>query len=1208
MNLISQEILARQDKEARALAQREFSLPLALEAGAGTGKTSILTARLISWCLGPGWEKVQRDLRGENNEDRMAARVLSKVVAITFTEAAASEMGAKVAKALAELEAGKLPIGVDPEVLPQDPDTCSKRARALLAGLDHLAVHTIHAFCLRLLSRFPLEAGLHPQLVVDPDGMLLEEMARELVEACLAFQGDWKEKGDLLELLQEGVSPRDILETLVDLAQEAVPLEALSKPPFSSSRIIQMKKEFCDCLERFFRAGGSALKGAQRRSSTTSSVFEALESAKHLLENLGSPTPQELERACDEIRKLWEDKLSSRLQDWARGEFNTVEEKILAGSHDRLQQEASELQGWISYLCRMRPLFLTKAAGVLAKLLEQLYAQMRSRGVLSFGGILRGARDLLASNPQVLSQVRDSIEQLLVDEFQDTDVLQCEIIRMIALEGPLEKRPGLFIVGDPKQSIYGWRNADLAAYDSFVKELEEKGGRKLLLSVNFRSVPAILNEVERAIQPIMKKAEGLQPEFQPLLPCENLKDQEGFCHGAWSAVEYWLCQKVEPDGNNSKNSTTKGEATQLEAKAVAWDILRLHREKGLKWSDVGILLRSTSDLDVYLEALKEAGVPYWVSSEKNYYQRREVLEATALVRAVLDPMDQLALVAFLRSCTVGVPDAAWIPLWAKGFAGLMAELKGPDPERLQLIRDKVLEVASHVPPSVSGLERIPGWESALLAAVETIARLRNSFQVEPQDLFVKQIVDSTLLEVTEAAKYLGSYRLANLEKFFHSLLCLLEKVPGNVHSVLRMVRSSVVRERKAEEGVPQEAVEDAVRVMTIHKAKGLDFSHVYVLQAHKSVQRDSKPRTCAKLWADQWELCLFGWPSPGYWRLERRTQEVSLAETIRTLYVAMTRAKDRLVIAGNFQQNKADSELTYAGLLRTRLRSIEDPRNIREKCSHGDSQKGICMGTGVFLRLPGLWPLEKEQALAQAKDQDVSCLVEQASREAEMLRALKKQALCRMHRPWQEAMSKEAHQALEEGWGHASGILVGEEEAVGRAPAMLLGRIVHKALETLSLGENLQEELQRLENWSKEQVLALFSQEEAPRALVRLQAVWKGIRGGRILRRLKEIGPHVVARELPVLLAPPVEDQGPVGVYAGFIDLLYTDPTGQRWVVADYKTDMVSGPQDMLRLGHVYRSQGAYYARAVREMMQLDQEPRFELWFLSADEICEVTT
>src|SRR5262249_20412398 len=135
----------------------------------------------------------------------------------------------------------------------------------------------------------------------------------------------------------------------------------------------------------------------------------------------------------------------------------------------------------------------------LAPLLAAVEDELRRRGVATFDALLRDARRLLAAHPGVRVQLRRGIAQLRVDEFQDTDATQCEVLRWIALDGPAAERPGLFLVGDPKQSIYGWRNADLRAYQSFVAKVLEAGGCVRLLVENFRSAPPVLGEVARVI-------------------------------------------------------------------------------------------------------------------------------------------------------------------------------------------------------------------------------------------------------------------------------------------------------------------------------------------------------------------------------------------------------------------------------------------------------------------------------------------------------------------------------------------------------------------------------------------------------------------------------------------------------------------------------------------------------------------------------------
>ncbi|MES1211714.1 MAG: UvrD-helicase domain-containing protein, partial [Acidobacteriota bacterium] len=239
----SEETLRVADRNARREAQRRFDRPLLLQAGAGTGKTTTLVARLLSWSLGAGWElalarraarpAARPSLRpeGEGSHERIAADVLRGVVAITFTEAAAAEMAGRTARELDSLaRGGARPDWLDPDVLPAPAETL-RRAHALLGALDHLQVRTIHAFCLGLLTAHPLEAGVHPRLTVDAEGRLLEEVVRETVEAAL--REGYGTPGDphLLALAVRGFGPQEIVEALTALATAGLPARVLTEDP-----------------------------------------------------------------------------------------------------------------------------------------------------------------------------------------------------------------------------------------------------------------------------------------------------------------------------------------------------------------------------------------------------------------------------------------------------------------------------------------------------------------------------------------------------------------------------------------------------------------------------------------------------------------------------------------------------------------------------------------------------------------------------------------------------------------------------------------------------------------------------------------------------------------------------------------------------------------------------------------------------------------
>lgn len=1210
---LTAEALAQQDAQARALAQREFRVPLALEAGAGTGKTGILTARIVSWCMTRGWEKADCELAATHREawggtsfqlELVAARVLRGVRAITFTEAASAEMASRVAKVLSELERGQAPLALDLDLMPSDPEVRRARARALLGSLDHLSVQTIHAFCLSILSRFPLEAGVHPHLEVDAEGLLLEEMARQVVETHLSTVGVEGPGEDLLVLFQAGIGPERILEGLMDLCQEGVPVEALAHDPFGSERLEGLQRSMQETLEDLVEAARS-LNGA-KGSPLTTHLLKTLDETREVVRLLESPTVEALQKTCEGIRRTWKDRELERLGEWASGAFNKTESKLLGDAAEAVRRHASLLHPWISHLRELNPVLFQKTRGLMAGLLQEMYSQMRSQGILSFGLILRWARDLLRQHPEVLSQVRASMDQLLVDEFQDTDSLQCEIIRMIALEGPPESRPGLFIVGDPKQSIYGWRDADLRAYDSFLEELSRKGGRRFFLSVNFRSVPKILEEVDRVMEQVMLRQEGLQPEFQSLLPSPQRCREAASESPPWSPVEYWVSVEPAQEKTASSKSTTKAQATELEARALAMDILELRAKAGVKWNEIGVLLRNTSDQEIYLKALKEAGIPYWVPSDKSFFKRREVLEAISLVCFVLDPTDQISMVSFLRSATVGVPDAAWIQLWSRGFPELMARLSGPDPEKMDQIRKVVFDVAKSLASSVPGLERIEGWHWSLLAAVDAVARLREWFLEEPLDVFVERLRELSSMEVTEAARYLGAFRVANLERFFRLFHRALEANPSSPQAALRVLKSAVGRQMELQEAIPSEALgEEAVQVMTIHRAKGLDFSHVYVLQAHKSMAGRPQQRTHVEHLEGGWESCLLGLPSLGYPEVQRRAKAVTKAEAVRTLYVAMTRARDRLVLAGNWVAGLSSWEENFASLMKRRLEGFQELGEAVSQLGAAGGPKEIKDPFGVPWRFPALWgrsPREEPAGEAGPARFRYRDLLSQARELGDLV----SWAQSRQARAWQSPMSEESHLAMEESLGLGARAQAGGSNDRGREMAFLIGNTLHRALEMMDLEADPAVEFGRMRAWISRELGGLLTGQELDFALTRALGIWDGLSGGRIMAKLQEIRSHVVGRELPVLLSPEQSNEGPVGLWAGSMDLLYRDPRDGQWVVADYKTDHMVDAQDMAKLCQLYSYQGAHYVRAVKEMLALEGTPRFELWFLEADTIVEV--
>ncbi len=1193
------------DAQARRLAQREFGVPLVLEAGAGTGKTAALVARVLAWSLGPGWERAEAALRaGAGAEtpppERVAARALSRVVAITFTEAAAAEMATRVDAALCEIECGELPIGVDAEALPAEPVRRS-RAGALRGALDHLVVQTIHAYCRRLLLAHPFDAGLHPGFEVDADGQVQAEVVRDAVERRMREAYAAPGETPALALAAAGVGPLEIQAELTALLGRGVDAAALAEDPLAPARVRAECERLRSVLEAFHAAFAEPLC-AVRRGGKAQEVAGAVERTRQSLAqppgDLGA-----LQVLIAELARHWDASILDRLRKWSKRDLTASEREALAAREEHLAELSAQLAAPLEHWTRLDVPLFCAARCVLAELLAEVEEAMRRRGSVSFSRLLTQTAALVTRQAHVARRLRLRIDQLLVDEFQDTDRCQCAIIGALALEGPPDERPGLFIVGDPKQSIYGWRSADLAAYEEFAARVCAEGGTRHALSVNFRSVPAILDEVERVVAPVMIREPGLQPSFQPLVPSRESAEPSPAEAGRFAPVEYWVSARQE---GGAARETSAREAAELEARALAADLLELRAAEGVAWREIGVLFRSRSDWDIYLGALREADIPFAVEGDRSYYRRREIIDAAALLRCVLDPNDHLALLTLLRSSAVGVPDAALLPLWGRELPARVGALSAPDAQALRALRAALDDVVRELPADVPGLERVRDWDANLHHAVSALAQLRESFAREPSDVFVERLRTSFLLEVSEAARFLGAWRVANLERFFRTIAEDLAR-GVDARRVLRRVRSAVSEEEPGEEAQPRDLAPDAVRVLTLHGAKGLDFDHVYLMQLHKGPGLRSERGDQAHAHDGRFEFCLAGAPSLGWDRALAARKRVAAAERVRTLYVGMTRARKRLVLAGlwpAFQKRGAGE--THADLLGRRRPAPPDLAQLFRTCA-SDTGVDSCAAAEARWVFPGL----RAPRAAPPTPAEASAPLDlvRARADAAALARAREAASARMARPLGAAASAAAHD-VEALWSPEAQPGVERTSASPDAPcegllARLAGTAVHRALEDFDLEAEPAAELARQAAACEVMLAPLAPPARLEAAVLEARARLQRLAQGSLLERLRALRGRVVARELPILLAAQ-PDERPLEFVSGVIDLLYRDPETDAFVIADYKTDQLDGDAALDARTRAYARQGAAYQRAVREAFGLAYTPRFELWYLAHDRCVDV--
>lgn len=1181
--------LLAQDAEARRAARTVFDRPLVLEAGAGTGKTSALVARVLAWSLGPGWERSAASIGdgAEPSSDEIAARTLERVVAITFTEAAAAEMAERVGVALGEVLRGESPKGLPLDEIAAPPGERAARARALLGALDHLVVRTIHAWCRRTLARHPLEAGLAPVFEVDSDGEARARAAREAMENGLrGLCADPETRASLVAIANAGFGVAEIEEQVLALLEASVPADVLDEPLLTADDARRVSAAVRDAALEVRSVIGARFLALPKNSRHPRQAVAELD------ELLGGGMPPHADPLVDLARiRAWihgAESLRTRLGDWTKGEAQTGERKVLDQSVFALLDAAAVLGPALARALALDPLLLEHGRRIVAPLLRDATERLRASGFISFDALLRRTRTLLETHPDVAQDVRSGIDQLLVDEFQDTDHVQCAIVRCLALSGPEASRPALFLVGDPKQSIYGWRQADLAAYDAFVTGVVDAGGLVARLSRNFRSVPEILDDVERVIRPVMIEERGVQPRFEPLIPHHASR-------GDGPAVEYWVSWSRE-----ERAATAARDAARLEARAIAEDACHQRAQHGTPWREMAILLRGMSDVDLYLDALRAQGVPYQVARDRAYFRRREIVDAAALVRAIVDPGDDLALVAWLRSPAVGVPDAAWVPLWTRRFPEHAERGDDASLRRAHAIVDEAKVAVAALEAEIPALARVRGWDLALHGALDDLAALRASFRSDPPDVFVEMLRTRTQLEIAAARRFLGAFRLANLERFWLELIEALDADRADPQALLRRLRRAVAEAEEAEEARPDAFAEDAIQVMTMHGAKGLDFSVVYLPQLHKQPRSNDArvPIREAAGTAGVLTISLFGAMTLAALEERERVARVAEAERVRLLYVAMTRAKHRLVLCGNFASSRRHGSM--AQILERREPPLDDLETLAASCESAGTD-GEVAGP-IRIRFPGVLFSADLDAGARGRPAvttDASALLAVA-RDLEA-----KQAAAREHaaRRFAGAVSERAHERLHEIFAQTDDGAAHDGAARLRQDvAMAVGSTVHRIMEIVPLDGDVRAALEGTDVASAipDDVDAAIRLEVETRA----RAIVAAFASGPLADRFAAIAPRIRAREFPVLMAPADAGSSAVGYVSGTIDLVYEDEDG-RLVVADFKTDDVVDDALTAR-ADAYALQLVPYARALESAFALPARPRAELWFVVRDEIREV--
>jgi len=509
--------------------------------------------------------------------------------------------------------------------------------------------------------------------------------------------------------------------------------------------------------------------------------------------------------------------------------------------------------------------------------------RMRRDASMDFHRMLTWARDLIRDAPGVCAALRRRIRVLIVDEFQDVDPVQKEIAYLLA--DPLSRAtntPRLMLVGDPKQSIYAFRGADVTVWNSVQRDFAERGaGIVMHLADNFRSVAPILAFVASAIGPQLDEPvqgdelQDFEIPFHPVQPTrtdgpDNL------------AVEFIVVPR------NADTRPAVGIVRASEAEAVAQRMLELHAAHGTNWRDMAILLTGWGALDTYAAALGRAGIPSYALRQEGFFERREILDLILALRVVRDPRDDTALLGFLRAPFVGAKDESLLALAFDAKPPLFAVAPRTDCPEHELLSDA-------------------------FALIDRYARLRD--RLPAAELLYRLLEETGYLAHLALLGDDGRQPLANIRKFLRLLDASGDKNLGDFLRRIRDVRDTGSHESDAP---LYGATDDVVTITSIHSAKGLEWDTVFWCDLVRDPRKGHDP---GKLLIAR-DTMVLGLPDtaakeqPAHFRELARTLDAQRdAEYKRWWYVAGTRAKNRLVLSG-IPCGEWNGAGTFAGVLR----------------------------------------------------------------------------------------------------------------------------------------------------------------------------------------------------------------------------------------------------------------------------------------------------
>jgi ATP-dependent exoDNAse (exonuclease V) beta subunit len=1050
------------DEEARRRVAADLDTTFLVEAGAGTGKTSVLLQRLLALV-------------------RSGRAPLERIAAITFTEKAAVELRMRLRAEIETLLAGALPK-TEWQVLHD-----ARRQ------LEHAQISTVHAFCAALLRERPVEAR------VDPDFTVLDEFATHLLRQKIWREWLAQEMDRSPAVLKQALRSEVTLAHLESLRDFVVDhrdcLHLLPEPLETHRFALPTTLQRCVAELSILRtACVNETDRALAQIATLTALLPVDDDEQHwerlVARNLplsikaGAKTNWNPASALDQVRML----------------FAQIEEAHSTARVAQSHNLSVGLVGWLDGYLRA-------------------YQEKKQEcSSLDFLDLLLLTRDLLKNNLEVRRSFQRRFHSLLVDECQDTDPLQAEIIFFLAEREPRAREwtavtllPGkLFLVGDPQQSIYRFRRADLEIYNQ-ARTLIAQQGEVLSLSANFRTCAPALTWINETFTREFASVGEAQPPYRPLIAARPERTDR----------EIIVLPVAGGGGQASRDEIRKVEAETV-ARFITQTVARGETDvwggRAVDFRDIAILFRTYQAMEAYEDALQQTGIPYRVLGGRRYASRQEVEELRALLRALESPSDTTAIVATLRSSLFGFSDED-LAAFVSGGGKL---------DYMQAAISELLPVAEFFSAAFSLLRKLHA----------------RCAQVSPATL-LSEIYNQTHLVPFFALRPQGVQRVANLLKLIDTARALAGQELWTLAAFNRFLVQMEAAAEEAESPIIEEH-EPALRLLTIHRAKGLEFSIVILADAVYS-RRHLSPVGIVDRLGGNLELRIgsraLTCTTQGWQKAETREETREVAEERRLWYVAATRVRDHLVIpvTVSTEGESLSGQWTFPGETLPRLFATGEGEN------RGVFVYRNVVSTTVEQDMPIL-PHETDFAVIPTDAATLRAYQTwEAERHAVRARGGQPAALTTVT-VLTEANTQEPPVSRREG----------TRERSARYAGLRLGRAVHAALRKQGSRTNALREGGLWNSAEQEEAKRLLESAMTSPVIVRAQ------------------GAREHFSELPFVLH--YEER----LLEGVIDLAFVEE--EKWIVVDFKTDAVAEVEAIEARASRYWPQLSLYALALEHL------------------------